>query len=231
MDEPKTYSPEGFNCVNITEDMTYDKNLFLMPDEDYEELENILIPEGLIKSRIDKLAQQIYKQYRSNKTNPLQIFVIMNGAFQFFSDLQSSIKKVREFSGERIEYDTHFLKIKGYVGTESKLCGIEESVLPESMIRGYDILIVEDIYDSGTLMSQLLGHITQYDPRSVKTAVLIHKCNPLNLKHNFKADFTGFTVPGYSFCVGYGMDYNEHFRDISHVCSVSKEGIEKYKGF
>ena len=101
--------------------------------------------------------------------------------------------------------------------------------IPKSLIEGQDILIVEDIYDSGTLMDRLLSHINKYSPRSVEAAVLIHKENPKNLKFNFSAKYTGFTCPGGLFIVGYGMDYNEHFREISHACVITKEGIEKYK--
>ena len=228
-ESPKTYTPEGFDCITVDDDVFYDKKYFTMPDEDYEEIDHILIPEGLIKSRVEKLAQQIYYQYKGIITKPLQIFVIMNGGFQFYSDLQDYIKKIREYKRERIEYETHFVKIKGYINDESKLESIDDSILTEAMIKDQDILVVEDVYDSGNLMDILMAHINKYEPKSVRCALLLHKCNPKNLKYNYKADYIGFTVPGDKFLVGYGMDYNEHFRDLSHVCVISKEGIEQYR--
>jgi hypoxanthine phosphoribosyltransferase len=230
MEESRTYKPEGFDCVDIGSDLMFNKDYFPMPDEDYTEIDHILIPEGLIKSRVEKIAQNIYYDYgKMKRDNPLQIFVIMNGSFQYFSDLQLYIKKVREYNAERLEYDVHFVKVKGYVNTESKLESIDDAVLPEAMIKGHDILIVEDVYDSGNCMDVLLKHINKFEPNSVKSTILIHKCNPKNLKYDYKAEYIGFTVPGDKFLVGYGMDYNEKFRDLSHVCVISKEGIEKYK--
>lgn len=230
MDESRTYKPEGIESVDIADETSFDKNLFTMPDEDYTEIDHILVPEGLIKSRVEKVAQSIYFDYiESTKTRRLQIFVIMNGAFQFFSDLQRYMKKVREYKAQRLEYDVHFIKVKGYVNTESILEKIDDAVLPEDLIKGQDILVVEDVYDSGNCMDVLLKHINKFEPNSVKTAVCVHKCNPKNLKYEYQADYIGFTVPGDKFLVGYGMDYNEHFRDLSHICVISKEGIEKYK--
>ena len=230
MEEARSYKPEGFDCVEVKDDQRFDKEYFTMPDEDYNEIDHILIPEGLIKSRAEKIAQCIYNHYISSpREKPLQIFVIMNGSFQYFSDLQLYIKKVREYKLERLDYEVHFIKVKGYVNTESKLQSIDDAVLPEAMIKDHDILVVEDVYDSGNCMDVILRHINKYDPKSVKVTLLVHKCNPKNLKYNYKAEWVGFTVPGDKFLVGYGMDYNEHFRDLSHVCVISKEGIEKYK--
>lgn len=78
-------------------------------------------------------------------------------------------------------------------------------------------------------MDRLYTYIKKHSPKSVEAAVLIHKENPKNLKFNFSAKYTGFTCPDKLFIVGYGMDYNEHFREISHACVITEAGIEKYK--
>ena len=78
-------------------------------------------------------------------------------------------------------------------------------------------------------MSKLLTYINKHNPKSVEAAILLHKENPRNLKYNFVAKYTGFTCPGDFFVIGYGMDYNEYFREISHVCVITKEAIEKYR--
>lgn len=97
------------------------------------------------------------------------------------------------------------------------------------MIKGQDVLIVEDIFDTGTLMSKLITLINKYEPNSVESAILMHKENPVNLKYNFAAKFTAFSVPADKFVMGYGMDYNEKFRELPHICIITKTAIEKYK--
>lgn len=200
-----------------------------IPEDNYEDIDYVLLPEGLVKSRVEKMAQDIFKEYCGKRDKPLKIFVIMNGAFQFYSDILFHLKKMSQYKPEKLSFETEFIKIKGYVNTESKLEEISDSSISESMVKGQDILIVEDIYDSGTLMSRVLAHINKYEPNSVQAAVLLHKENPANIKYNFAAKFTGFTCPAGAFVIGYGMDYNEYFRELSHVCIINKAAIEKYK--
>jgi hypoxanthine phosphoribosyltransferase len=176
MDQERSYKPEGFNCVKIDENTEFDKSYFTMPDEKYNEIDHVLVPEGLIKSRVEKMAQSIYCDYmEAPPAKKIQVFVIMNGGFQFFSDLQLYFKKVREYKSQRLDYDVHFIKVKGYVNTESKLEKIDDGVLSEEMVKGHDILVVEDCYDSGNCMDVLMRHINQFEPNSVKCALCVHK--------------------------------------------------------
>jgi hypoxanthine phosphoribosyltransferase len=188
-----------------------------------------MIPEGLVKTRVEKLARDIFYDFCGRREKPIRIFVIMNGAFQFFTDLLFCIKKMSQYKKESLSFETDFIKIKGYVNTTSKLNEIDDACITESMVKGHDILIVEDIFDSGTLMSKLLNHINKFSPNSIEAAVLIHKMNPENLKHNFIAKYTGFSCPADKFVIGYGMDYNESFRELSHVCIITEHAIQKYK--
>lgn len=200
-----------------------------IPEDNYDDIDYVLIPEGMVKTRVEKLAHDIFKDYAGKRDKPLRIFVIMNGAFQFYTDLLFHLKKMSQYNSEKLYFETEFIKIKGYVNTQSKLEEIEDSTLPESIVRGQDILIIEDIYDSGTLMSKLHRHINKFNPRNVETAVLLHKENMQNLKHNFTAKYTGFTTPADSFVIGYGMDYNEYFRELPHVCIITQAAIKKYE--
>lgn len=204
-------------------------DLVTIPENNYEDIDYVLIPEGLVKTRVEKLAHDIFKDYCGPRETPIKFFVIMNGAFQFYSDLLFNLKKMAQYKTEKLYFETEFIKIKGYVNTESKLGEISDSCISESMVKDQDILIIEDIYDSGTLMSRVLSHINKFDPKSVETAVLMHKENPANLKFDYVAKYVGFTCPANKFIIGYGMDYNEHFRELSHVCVITNEGIEKYK--
>lgn len=215
--------------ICLTRHYCWSIDLLSVPEQNYSDIDYVMIPEGLIKSRVEKLSQDIFKDYCGKRDSPLRIFVIMNGAFQFYSDLLSHLKKLAQYKPETLYFETDFIKIKGYVNTETKLEEIDEGVISEDMVKGQDILIIEDIFDSGTLMSKLHRHINKFNPNSVECAVLLHKENPKNLKHNFAAKYTGFCCPGDKFVIGYGMDYNEHFRELSHVCIITKEAIEKYR--
>lgn len=98
----------------------------------------------------------------------------------------------------------------------------------EKDIRGNNILVVEDIFDSGTTIIKTKQVIEAYSPSSLKIAALFHKRNPKNLVHNYYADYIGFVIPN-EFVVGYGMDYNEYYRDLNHLCVINQAGIDYFK--
>ena len=87
-------------------------------------------------------------------------------------------------------------------------------------MKGKNILIVEDIYDSGRTMLKLIEAMRSQGATSVKTCCLLHKKNVENLKFNYWCDFIGFYIPN-KFILGYGMDYNEYCRDLRHICCIS----------
>ena len=93
-DKQKTYPVEDIDAVHIPDDFAFDKSHFLLPDPEYDYISEVLIPEGLIKSRVDKMAQQIFNDYSGRREKPLKIIVVMNGAFQFYADLLQAIKNV-----------------------------------------------------------------------------------------------------------------------------------------
>ena len=90
------------------------------------------------------------------------------------------------------------------------------------------MLIVEDVYDSGNLMSQLVSTVTKFEPRDLRVAVLAHKRNPENIPLEFAADWTGFVLPN-EFIVGCGIDFSDRFRELGHIVSLSPAGIEEFK--
>jgi hypoxanthine phosphoribosyltransferase len=87
------------------------------------------------------------------------------------------------------------------------------------------VIVVEDIFDSGSTIMKLRNTLLGFQLKSLKFAVLFHKKNHKNLKHNFFADYIGFYIPDV-FVIGYGMDYNEYYRDLSHLCVINQAGIE-----
>ena len=92
---------------------------------------------------------------------------------------------------------------------ESKLTAVTPEQIPDHMVKDQDILIIDDIYDSGSLINCVTKRINEIGARSVQTCILLHKRNTDNLKYKFHAKYLGFTIPN-KFVIGYGMDYNEH---------------------
>lgn len=95
-------------------------------------------------------------------------------------------------------------------------------------MKGKNILVVEDIYDTGSTIIKCKETLHSYAPQSLKFAIIFHKKNPFNIQYNYIADYLGFMIPNY-FVVGYGMDYNEYFRDMGHLCVINQEGIQALK--
>ena len=95
-------------------------------------------------------------------------------------------------------------------------------------MKGKNVLIVEDIYDTGHSMNSLLKHLLTLEPASVKVAIAFHKKVEVNIHLNYFANFTGFLIPNH-FVIGFGLDYNEKFRELPHLCKINKHGIETFK--
>lgn len=125
--------------------------------------------------------------------------------------------------GHPVRFD--FVRLKSYEGTEStghiRIIGGDLEAL-----RDRNVLIVEDIVDTGATMVKLLSELEQYSPASVKVASLLVK--QTTRSNGYTPDFIGFSIDD-AFVVGYGLDYNEHFRDLQHIAVISSAGIEKYK--
>ena len=99
--------------------------------------------------------------------------------------------------------------------------------LDEIGIEGRNILIVEDMIDTGFTMSEILRKVRDCQPKKLKVAVAFHKKIPEPEKERPIADFTGFLFPEL-FCIGYGMDYNGLFRDLPHICRINQNGVENF---
>lgn len=93
-------------------------------------------------------------------------------------------------------------------------------------LEGRDVILVEDIIDTGATMMALVPTLSM--AKSVRVASLLEKRTHRSC--GFKADYVGFTIPD-AFVVGYNLDYNEAFRELPHLCVINGEGIEKFKDF
>jgi hypoxanthine phosphoribosyltransferase len=134
---------------------------------------------------------------------------VLNGAFLFTADL------IKHFNSE---CEISFVKLASYSGTESgtlkSLIGLSEN------ISGRNIVILEDIIDSGATVEALLEELKQKNPASVKIAALIFK--PEAFKRNFSIDYVGLKIPN-DFIVGYGMDYDGLGRNLRDIYVIDPE--------
>ncbi|MGD0353135.1 MAG: hypoxanthine phosphoribosyltransferase [Dehalococcoidia bacterium] len=164
-----------------------------------------MITQGRINEAIAKLAAEIRRDYRGKQ--PVLIG-ILKGSFVFMADL------VREL-GLPVEVD--FVKLSSY-GAGTRTSGKVKVVHGlKSPIKGRDVLIVEDIVDTGLTVSFLMSYLQNKKPASLKLCALVDK--PSQHKVPVTIDYVGFTVPD-KFVVGYGIDWNEKFRHLRDICII-----------
>jgi len=119
-----------------------------------------------------------------------------------------------------------FIRLKNLKNTD-KLNEVIMKGVNELEIEGKEVLLIEDLIDSGASITTLLKVIHEAKkPKDVKIlSLLIKKERPV---YDFNLDFVGFEIPN-SFCIGFGVDYNEKFRDLESLCVINKHGLEKFK--
>jgi len=216
------------NCINIPDDYSgYSTKLFCIPNHYEDSVGNVLIPYGMIQDRIEKLGRDVFYDMLSNGREPLHALCVLKGGYKFFSDMLDKVNNLNSNHSEgSVQVSVDFIRLKSYENDQStgeiKIIGLDNL----ENIAGKNVLIVEDIIDTGRTMKKLLNTITKFNPKSVKVACLLRKRTPLS--SGYIPDYVGFEIPN-KFVVGYALDYNEYFRDLMHICEISPRGIEKYK--
>ncbi len=162
----------------------------------------VLISREEIEKRVKELAEEISKDY--SREDPLMLG-ILNGAFVFMADL------IREM---KVPVEVDFLRVKSYCGTSA---GELEVIMDVPDVKGKDVIIVEDIIDTGLTMDFLLKRVKKKGAKSVKVCALLDK--PSKRVVDVKPDYVGFTIPDY-FVVGYGLDYNGRYRELPEIYKV-----------
>ena len=163
-----------------------------------------MISKDEISQRVKEIARQI--ELETAVENPLFIG-ILNGSFLFFADLIREINMPCEVS---------FMKVASYQKMESageikKLIGMNES------IANRDVIIVEDIVDTGFTMKSIIEELNAYHPKSLKIATLLHK--PSAQKTPIQLDYVGFEIEN-KFVIGYGLDYDGQGRNLDAIYVV-----------
>jgi hypoxanthine phosphoribosyltransferase len=167
----------------------------------------IIFPRAVIQKRVQEMADQISKDYAESD---LVIIGILKGAFIFMADL------IRMMN---ISCKVDFVRVASYgAGAESSGKVVMTKDI-ETSIRGRDILIVEDIVDTGLTLQYLAGWLKERNPRSLKVCAFLDKRK--RRKVSFEADYVGFTIDD-GFVVGYGLDFNEQYRFLPEVYVIKQ---------
>jgi len=177
----------------------------------HKDLEEILISTKELDAGIKKLGARISSDY---KGRCVTLVGALKGCVLFMADLAKCIT---------VDTRLDFMMLSSYSGAQST--GVVRIILDmKESIEGRDVIIVEDIVDSGLTMNFLLQNLKTRRPRSLEICTLLDK--PSCRKANVPIKYTGFTIPN-KFVVGYGLDYNEIYRNLPYVGVLKKSVIGK----
>jgi hypoxanthine phosphoribosyltransferase len=171
-----------------------------------EEKFKVLISQEQIQKRLYELAEELDKEYEGKE---IVVISVMRGAVFFTVDLTLKMKT-------KMKYE--FLTISSYEGTESTGTVVLREDLRES-IEGKDVLILEDIIDTGRSMSFLLNYLKGKNPKSLKVCALANKASRREIE--VPIDYIGFEVPN-KFIVGYGFDIDNAYRNLPYIAAVEE---------
>jgi hypoxanthine phosphoribosyltransferase len=165
------------------------------------EIANVLITQDQIAARVAEMTGQIQRDYRNRE---LVVVSLLSGTVMFLADLIRHLE---------LPLRLDFMGVSSYgAGTESgELVFTKELRLD---VKGRDVLLVDDILDTGKTMTRVLAKLKALKPRRIRTCVLLDK--PARRVEKIRADYVGFEIPDY-FVVGYGLDYAERYRNLPFV--------------
>lgn len=160
-----------------------------------------LFNEKDIEKKINALAEKISEDYKGKE---ICVVAVLKGSVFFLADL---LRKIA------LPMTINFVELKSYKGTETT-GEVELKLSTDFDISNKHVLIIEDILDTGITLDYLLKRLELQKPSSIKICVLVEK--PARKKIDIKADYVGFTIGDY-FIVGYGLDYNEKYRNLPFI--------------
>ncbi|HEY7337327.1 MAG TPA: hypoxanthine phosphoribosyltransferase [Bryobacteraceae bacterium] len=171
----------------------------------------VLLTADQIHSRIQELGARIDQDYPSG---PVYLVGILKGACIFLSDLARAMK-----TPARLE----FIGISSYGRGKTSSGEVKLTKDLDVSVEGRDVIVVEDIVDSGVTLSYLLQVFRQRRPRSLRIATLLDK--PERRQRPVTVDYVGFQIPD-EFVVGYGLDYAEDYRNLKDVCVLADDSLQ-----
>ena len=226
------YPADRFRGTTVVVDQKsyIDKNLIVIPKQYSPYIDKVVLSKGSIFDRVEKLAQEIVRDYSDKH---VILLVVMKGAVLFGTVLADKITEILSndiTNSCSMTFSVEYISVKSYV--DDKSTGDVKIKMDETylgILKSQNVLIVEDIYDSGQSLFALTRFLMlNVQPSSLKSTVLIQKMNTHHLRYDYNIEYLGFLIPD-SFVVGFGMDYNEEFRQLMHLCVINQVGIEKFK--
>ena len=161
----------------------------------------ILIDEKQLEERIKELGRQIDEDYKGKE---VVLIGLLKGSIMFMAELAKNITN---------DVQLDFMDVSSYAGTESTgIIKINKDI--RDSIEGKDVIIVEDIIDTGRTLTYILEYLKQKSPSSIKIATLLSK--PSRRVVKLDADYTGFEIED-KFVIGYGLDYDEKYRNLPYI--------------
>jgi hypoxanthine phosphoribosyltransferase len=177
------------------------------------DIKEILLTEQQIKERIAQLGEELSREYEGK--NPVVVGVL-KGVVVFYADM------IRQLT---VPCQMDFMWISSYKGTSSTGQMIVRQDVSAD-IEGRHVLVLEDIFDTGNSLDFTVKHLLERKPASVKVCTLLDKPERRNPAVKLEADWVGFTIPN-EFVVGYGLDFDEKYRNLPFVGILKPETYSK----
>ena len=177
------------------------------------DIQRVLISEEQIKARIAEMGKEISEEYKDK--DPV-VLGVLKGVVVFYADM------IRHIT---VPCQMDFMCLSSYQGTTST----GNMIVKQDMsvdVKGRHVLVLEDIYDTGGSLNYTYQHLMSKQPASVKICTLLDKPERRRPGITLKPDWVGFTIPN-EFVVGYGLDFNEHYRNLPYVGILKPEAYEK----
>ncbi|MBQ6997727.1 MAG: hypoxanthine phosphoribosyltransferase [Oscillospiraceae bacterium] len=173
------------------------------------DIAEVLLSQEQLQTRIRELGEILTAEYAGK--NPIVVGVL-KGVVIFYADMIRQIK---------VPCQMDFMRVSSYQGTQSTGKAVFGGKMSEN-IEGRHVLILEDIFDTGNSLNFLYNHLIQKNPASIKICTLLDKPSRRNPEITLKPDWVGFEVPN-AFVVGYGLDYNEAYRNLPYIGILKPE--------
>ena len=177
----------------------------------HEQVEKILIKEEEIERRVDEIANELNARYAGQEVLAV---CVLTGSVMFYADL---IRKLK------FPLELNFLKVSSY-GSGSVSGELNVVMDLKCNIKDKNVIIIEDIVDTGNTIKKIKDMLSKREPKELKICALLDK--PSRRTCDISADYAGFVIPD-EFVVGYGLDYDEHFRELPYVGVLKRSYYEK----
>src|SRR5262245_60760326 len=168
-----------------------------------------LVTSEQIQASIDRLAAEIRAREAGR---PLTVIAVMTGSIIFLADL---IRKLD------MPLRVGVIQARSYAGTQRGSLSVNADMLPD--VAGRDVLVIDDIFDTGHTLQEVLAFLDELGARSIRTAVLVLKRDKQLV--SLRPDYVGFEIPDV-FVVGYGLDYNDGYRNLPYLAALEPPDIE-----